>query len=198
MAPQYPRDRFDDIPHDRDRVGAHRIPRRAHRGWITFAWAALATGVLVGLGVIGLMVINGNVAFDGRLPGSGAESSATSDATDSAAPEATPETTPAIEPTIDPSLAVAVLNGTPTAGLATRVGDTLAADGWTIDQISNADTEGEAVTTIFYSDPANEAAARGLAQSLGVTTVTLSEDYIDTGAALIAVVGIDYVEPASE
>ena len=49
-----PRDRFDDVPADLARVGAHRAPARRGRGFVTFAWAALATGALVGAGVLGL------------------------------------------------------------------------------------------------------------------------------------------------
>jgi hypothetical protein len=49
--PSHAPDRFDEVPGDLSRVGAHRAPRpRLHR-FRVFAWAALATGALVALGV---------------------------------------------------------------------------------------------------------------------------------------------------
>jgi len=51
----YPKDRFDQLPEDLQRIGAHRGPAKKGRGWIGFAWALLATGVLIfgGLFAIG-------------------------------------------------------------------------------------------------------------------------------------------------
>ncbi len=40
----FPKDRFDDLPPDLQRVGAHRAVPKGGRGWIAFAWAALASG----------------------------------------------------------------------------------------------------------------------------------------------------------
>ena len=51
MAQKFPRDRFDSIPHGIDRVGAHRAPARRGAKWIAFGWAALATVVLVAVGI---------------------------------------------------------------------------------------------------------------------------------------------------
>ena len=56
---KYPRDQFDDIPVDLARVGAHRAPVKAGRGWITFAWAALFTGIFVVGGLAGLNALRG-------------------------------------------------------------------------------------------------------------------------------------------
>src|ERR1019366_5658749 len=48
-------DQFDNLPENVDRVGAHRGPKVKGRGWIAFAWAVLATAVLV---VGGLYVLS--------------------------------------------------------------------------------------------------------------------------------------------
>ena len=56
MAQKFPRDRFDSIPHGIDRVGAHRAPARRGAKWIAFGWAALATVVLVAVGIGGVLV----------------------------------------------------------------------------------------------------------------------------------------------
>src|SRR4051794_34201985 len=111
--PTYPPDRFDKPPADLQRVGAHRAPRPGGRGWIAFAWAALATGVLVAVGVVAMFAINNSVVFNPFAGGTPAPS-----------PTASP--TPTVQPTTDPSVTVIVLNGTTVDGLATQVGDLLA------------------------------------------------------------------------
>src|ERR1700712_1004382 len=105
------RDSFDRLPSGISRRGAHRGPKPRGRGWITFAWAALATGVLVGLGVVGLFAVNNGLQFTSSL--GGGSSSAASDA-------ATP--TPTVAPTVNPAATVTILNGTTTEGLATGAG----------------------------------------------------------------------------
>src|SRR3954447_779521 len=117
--PSYPPDRFDRPPTDLQRVGAHRAPCPG-RGWIVFAWAALATAVLVGLGVLAMFVINDRVSFDNPFGGGGSVPTVTAE----------PTATPTVQPTQDPAVNVIVLNGTTVAGLAGQVGDSLAGQGW--------------------------------------------------------------------
>ncbi|PJJ61969.1 LytR C-terminal domain-containing protein [Compostimonas suwonensis] len=186
MAASFPKDRFDLPTEHVLRVGAHRTPRKKGRGWIAFAWAALATVILIAVGVVGIFVINDRVSFDLPFTGSG-----TPTPTESATP------TPTIVPVVDPALAVTVLNGTATEGLATRVGDTLTAAGWTVGSRTNASAQDVATTTVYYSDPANAGAALGLAQSLGLSTIVQSDDFADSGANLVVVIGADYVEPVT-
>lgn len=182
MAEKFPRDRFDEIPGDIQRIGAHRAPRPRGRGWITFGWAALATVVLVGAGIFALSLVNGAISFNGITPSRSTSS----------APTPTPTPTPTIVPTVDPSLSVNVLNGTPTAGLGAKVGDVLTAAGWKVGAIANADVTNLTTTVVYYSDPAKEAAALGAAQSLPGATVQNTQDFADTGADLTVVVGSNY------
>jgi hypothetical protein len=177
MAEKYPKDRFDTIPDDLRRIGAHRTPRPRGRGWIGFGWAALATVVLIGLGVFGLSLVNGSISFKGASPSI------------SATP--TPSPTPTIVPTVDPNLSVFVLNGTTTSGLANSVGDKLVAAGWKVDSRANASQTDLTKTIVYYSDPKNQAAALGVAQSLPGATVSETQDYVATGADLTVVVGAD-------
>jgi hypothetical protein len=177
MAEKYPKDRFDTIPDDLRRIGAHRTPRPRGRGWIGFGWAALATVVLIGLGVFGLSLVNGSISFKGASPSI------------SATPTSTP--TPTIVPTVDPNLSVFVLNGTTTSGLANSVGDKLVAAGWKVDSRANASETDLTKTIIYYSDAKNQAAALGLAQSLPGASVAETQDYVATGADLTVVVGSD-------
>lgn len=181
MAEKYPRDRFDDIPDGIQRVGAHRAPRPKGRAWIGVGWAALAVVVLVAAGIFGLSLVSGSISFHGA-PNSGAAGTPT--------PTATP--TPTIVPTVDPSLSVNVLNGTTTTGLGGKVHDVLTQAGWKIGAVANADKQDLTQTIVYYSDPKNQAAALGVAQSLPGATVAQSQAFTDTGADLTVVVGSDY------
>ncbi|MET0589841.1 MAG: LytR C-terminal domain-containing protein [Naasia sp.] len=183
--PAFPPDRFDTQPDDLTRVGAHRAPKRRGRGFVTFAWAALATGVIVGAGVVGMFVINDRVSFTNLTNfGIGAET-----------PTTTP--TPTVEPTIDPTVQVVVLNSTTVDGLAGQAGDILAAAGFTVGTRGDADSE-IADTTVYYSDPVQEGAAKGIVQSLGMGTIQLSTAFVIEGQAprIVLVLGTDYAPAA--
>ncbi len=183
MAEKFPRDRFDEIPDDLTRVGAHRAPRPKGRGWIAVGWAVLATLVLVGAGIFGLSLVNGSITFHGAT-------SSASKTTGSATPTATP--TPTIVPTVNPSLNVNVLNGTAKEGLAAQVGDKLKAAGWKVGALANADRTDLATTIVYYGDPANQAAALGVVQSLPGATIQQSTAFSDTGADITVVIGANY------
>ena len=188
MAEKYPKDRFDAIPDDLQRVGAHRAPRPKGSGWIAFGWAVLATVVLVALGVFGLSLVNGSISFHGALSSTSAKKSQSQ--SQSQTPTSTP--TPTIVPTVDPSLTVNVLNGTTRGGLAKTVGDKLTAAGWKIGALANADTSDFAQTMVYYSDPKNQAAALGVAQSLPGSSIQETQDYAASGADITVVVGANY------
>ena len=180
-----PRDKFDEQPDDLLRVGAHRAPRKKGRGWVAFAWAALATVVLVGAGLYGLSRFTDGLSFDfgGQPQGTAA---ATPTPTATAAPVADPTT-------IDPArlITVTVLNGTESTGLQNTVGDTLAAAAWPVGARTQASQKDVAETFVYYSDPANEDVARGLVAALGIGDIRLSDAF--TGAPVTVVLGADYV-----
>lgn len=182
------RDRFDEIPDDLYRVGAHRAPVPRGRGWVNFAWAALATVVLVAGGLFGLSLLNPELELsvpggDTALPGQDADK---------------PADDAAAEPVLDPALPITVLNGTATSGLASEVGDELVAQGWEgaaqgVGSRANADADDVATTLVFYNDPANEGAARMLLEHLGVGELRLSNDY--PASPIVVLVGADYAAP---
>lgn len=183
MPASFPPDRFDEIPKDLDRVGAHRAPRKRGRGWIAFGWAALATIVLIAAGAVGIMVLNNGLDFT-ATPGSSASSTPRGSAGPTAAP------------TVDPSLSVTVLNGTDTAGLAASAATALTGQGWTVGATSNASTSDIKTTTVYYADATLEGAARGVASALPGASIALSSDFADSGAQIVAVLGADY-KPAA-
>lgn len=181
----FPPDRFDSVPSDLLRVGAHRAPKKKGRGWIGFAWAIVAIIILTGGGLVGLAAIDSNINFDlPFLPA--AEETETP----------TPTPTPTAEPTLDPAVPLTILNGTPTVGLSNQVGDALVAQGWGgaalgLGSRANASTNDVEETKIYYADPSLEGAARGLVLALGVGEIRLSEDF--PGSQITVVIGLDYV-----
>lgn len=178
--PAFPSDRYDVQPSSIGRVGAHRGPQPKNRGLFAFGWAALATGILVGLGVVWMLVINDRVSFDNPFTGTGTAAE-------------TPAPTPTVEPTIDPAVSVVILNGTTTDGLAGQVGTLLAGQGWTIGSTGTNATSDVAITTVYYSDPAQEGAAKGLSVALNGAPIELSQAFFVEGLNRIGIlVGADY------
>jgi hypothetical protein len=178
----FPKDRFDSVPEDLLRVGAHRAPARKGGGWLAFAWAALATLVLIAAGLYGLSVLKGSL----QLPFVQASQTPTA--------SATPKPTPTASPKLDATVPITVLNGTKTVGLATTVGDYLVKQGWTgagtdLGTRANASSNTIDKTLVYYTTPEDEAAARALVQTLGVGDVRLSDSFNDR---LTIVLGGDY------
>lgn len=182
----YPKDRFDDLPDDLARVGAHRGPQKKGRFWIGFAWALLATGVLVFGGLFGISKV---LDIDLGLPFIPVE----------VTPTPTPTPTPTMDPltdptTIDPARAITitVLNGTPQVGLETTVGAALTAAGWPIGTTATTATNDIEETYVYYSNPADEDIARGLTVALGVGGIRLVDPGSISSAPLTIVLGADY------
>lgn len=185
----YPKDRFDQLPDDLRRIGAHRGPGARGRGWIGLAWAALATLVLVGGGIFTLKTFMG---VDIDVPFLSASSSPPTPVASASAP---PPAEPVLDPaTIDPArdIKTAIYNGTTTAELQNTVGDALAAAGWVIDTRARASTNDVATTTVYYSDAANEDVARGLVVALGVGDIRLVPVDTYPGTPITIVIGLDY------
>ncbi len=174
MAQKFPRDRFDSIPHGIERVGAHRAPARRGSRWVAFGWAALATVVLVALGIGGVILFNDRLNFGEPT----------------AAP--TPEPVVTAEPTVAPDVPVTVLNGTTTTGLAARAAESLAASGIPVGTTANASASDLTETVVYYAAPELEGAARGVAQAVPEADVRMSEQFAAIGTPLVLVLGADY------
>lgn len=176
-------DSYDDIPEGLTRRGAHRAPRRVRTGLVKLAWAALATGFLVTVGVGGIVVLSDTVSLKDFT-------------TLFAGPTTAPTRTaaPTAAPTVDPALLVNVLNATDTPGLATTVGATLVEAGWQVGSGTNA-SKAVDNTVVYYGDPTLEGAARGVLASLGTGKIELTDAYIDSTAQLTVVLGADFLTP---
>lgn len=187
----FPRDQFDELPHDVDRIGAHRAPRKRGRGWIAFGWATLATAVLI---VAGLFVLS---LFDPRFelpifPGESATPSETPTVIQTAEPVTDPAT---VDPALMQTLTISVLNGTPTQGLSNQAADQIAAAGWPDPSRAAASDTSETETYVYYPSPEYEGIARGIMQLVGAVDVRLSDAF--PTATITVVLGADYVPPAA-
>jgi len=182
----YPKDRFDELPEDLKRIGAHRGPKKKGGGWVAFAWALLATGVLIFVGLWGLSKF---VGVDVGLPIFQAAPAATP------TPTPTPTADPVLDPTtIDPArlIKITVFNGTAVVGLENTVGDALAATGWPIDSRANAAQRDIEETTVYYTTEADEDVARGLVVAMGVGQIRLVTPDVFPGTPINIVLGADY------
>lgn len=187
----FPKDRFDELPEDLTRVGAHRGPRKKGRGWIVFAWALLATGVLVFGGLFGISRV---LDIDLGLPFIPVE----------VVPTPTPTPTPTADPVTDPAtidparlITITVLNGTPTVGLENTVGASLVASGWPVGATATTSSSDVEETFVYYTSPADEDVARGVAVALGVGGIRLVEPLTVSSAPITVVLGADYPVPAA-
>lgn len=185
MATTYPKDQFDELPEDVTRVGSHRAPAKRGGGWIVFAWAALATGVLV---VGGLFAITLTDNSDADLGGTALS---TSTATATSTPEVTvdPITDPA-DIDADRDISITILNGTTVAGLGTTAFTALDGDGWPVEPAADAKEQTRETTVVYYTDAADEDIALGLVDALGTGEARLTDSTI--GASVRIVLGADY------
>ena len=188
----YPKDRFDQLPEDLQRIGAHRGPAKKGRGWIGFAWALLATGVLIfgGLFTIG-KVLGIDLGISIFAP--------------AATPTPTPTPTPTMDPILDPTtidqvargIKIDVLNGTPIVDLENTVGDKLSAAGWRTGAFTVASDKTQETTVVYYSDPLNEDVARGVVVAIGIGEIRLVTPETFPGASITVVLGADYPVPTA-
>ncbi|WP_230667834.1 LytR C-terminal domain-containing protein [Microbacterium sp. MEC084] len=159
MPTTYPRDRFDDVPRQSARVGAHRAeqPRAPRR--VVLLWAALATVLLTIAGILAFLVLSQRVDI---VPGQ-----------QSPVPQST------VSPIVDPTYTVLVLNGTGSQGVAEEVAAELVAAGWSDDMVlpSESSATDFPATTVYYASPEEEAVALGIAQAIGGARVALSDQY---------------------
>lgn len=181
----FPRDRFDDLPADRRRVGAHRAEQPRLRGGLILLWSVVAVVVIVSVGIVATLSVTG------RLGGIGAEPTATSQV---------------VAPAVDTSYPVLVLNATDESGLGETVRQQLLEAGWAESYVeaSNASANDFPTTTVYYGAEADEAAARGLADVIGGADVELDDTYqvvtepseesgdADAPTQLVVIVGLDF------
>ena len=209
---RYARDEFDKVPEAASRQGVHRTasaPSRV-RLWpiLAVGMAALAIG-LVSFLILPKLGLNATVSQASAnveaspLAGTGTTPPATQASAPPAAPgpSASSVPTPSNDPeplaspsatpqaAVDRTQAVAVYNAAGTAGLASRVGGTVQADGWRLGQVGNWSGAPQKSSVIFYSGPQQLASAQALAELLNIPTVVSSTEF---QVPLVVVLGPGY------
>jgi hypothetical protein len=209
---RYARDEFDKVPESASRQGVHRTASAPSRVRL---WPILAVGVAaLAIGLVSFLILpklgfstagdQASVSQEAApLAGTGSTPSATPDTSPSteaqpsasvepeASAEAEPEpsasaTAPAL---INKAQGVAIYNATGTAGLASRVGGTVQADGWTLGQVGNWSGSPQRTSIIFYSGAGQLAGAQALAELLGIPTLVNSTEF---QVPLVVVLGPGY------
>lgn len=169
----YPEDRFDHLPKT-GRVGAHRVTAKPRYVWQYVIAGALAVALCV---TIGIVTIHGFFGSDSKSASGSSETAA-----------------PTVKAALDPEATIAIFNANPDTALATNLSNTISAEGW--GQVTFTENVNDIpISAVFYRDPADEAAALGLAEKLGGVSIYLTEDYAEYGSRLIVVLGPDYAGP---
>jgi LytR cell envelope-related transcriptional attenuator len=210
---RYARDEFDKVPEAASRQGVHRTASAPSRVRL---WPILAMGVAaLAIGLVSFLILP-KLGFNATasqasasvesapLAGTGTAPSATPSASapvTSPAPSASSEPTqdagPSPESTasatqqaaVDRTQAVAIYNAAGTAGLASRVGGTVQADGWRLGQVGNWSGAPQKSSVIFYAGPQHLASAQALAGLLNIPTVVDSTEF---QSPLVVVLGPGY------
>lgn len=176
-----PADRFDALEKS-PRVGAHRVIGRPRRIWL-FLVCAVIGFLLLTIGGVLYLQISGQSVADLR-----GETS-----TSTAKPEVK------VKAELDPEAQVVVLNGTPMEGFEAVVDSEITQNGWGQILFSGpAAVNNVEISAVFYADPADEAAALGLAKELGGVSTFLNTDYSEYGARLTVLLGTNYAGPGSD
>ncbi|MGF9649595.1 LytR C-terminal domain-containing protein [Pseudarthrobacter oxydans] len=211
---KYARDEFDKVPETASRQGVHRTVSAPSRVRL---WPILAVGVAaLAIGLVSFLILPklgfsapGSQAASSQeaspLAGTGSTPSTTPDVSPEPSAEASPsasgepETSAEAEPEpsasdpapvfIDKTQSVAIYNAAGTAGLASRVGGTVQADGWTLGQVGNWAGSPQQASVIFYQGADQLPSAQALAALLGIPTVVNSTDF---QVPLVVVLGPGY------
>lgn len=209
---RYARDEFDKVPEAASRQGVHRTASAPSRVRL---WPILAVGMAaLAIGLVSFLILP-KLGFNATasqasasvesapLPGTGSTPTATqaagSAATGTPTPSAAAGPTQGSEPeptssatqqaVVDRTQAVAVYNAAGTAGLASRVGGTVQADGWRLGPVGNWSGAPQKSSVIFYAGPQQLASAQELAGLLNIPTVVSSTEF---QAPLVVVLGPGY------
>lgn len=178
---EYPADRFDAVERS-GRVGAHRVNPRPRFVWQTLIACVLGVAILTTAGVLWLSL------------GSGATSTALK-----GAKEAT-GSSQQVTGKLDPEATITILEGTANDGaLAAAVDVAIRTEGLgAVVGAITADTNDIKISAVFYTDPADEAAAIGLGKELGGIAAYQNEAYAEYDARLVVLLGADYKGPGSD
>ncbi|MDV8149498.1 LytR C-terminal domain-containing protein [Arthrobacter sp. B10-11] len=199
---KYARDEFDRVPETSSRQGVHRVASESSRRRLgpilAVGVVALAIGLVAFLFLpkLGITPSGSPLMAAGSALSSPSASAETPQGTASpgAEPSADPGAVPSASETpsagsppsevpsaeaqaVDKSQAVAVYNGTTTAGLAGRVSSTVAGEGWTLGPVGNWGGMPQQSSVIYYSGAEQKANAEALGELLNITSLVDSAEF---------------------
>ncbi|MDN5806668.1 MAG: LytR C-terminal domain-containing protein [Brevibacterium sp.] len=177
-------DEFDEIETGR-RSGAHRQDSSAQSNV-----GAIALVIILALAAVLLVVAAINIITSSMK---GPESDVADSGSDKTA-SASPSPSESEVSVADSSLEVDVLNGSGVSGVAKKFSEAVEEKGWNIGQVGNYST-GLTVSTVYYSDEADAAQAKMVAEALGVEATEQSTDF---DADITVVVCSDIAERGPE
>ncbi|CAI3793082.1 LytR C-terminal domain-containing protein [Pseudarthrobacter sp. MM222] len=196
---KYARDEFDRVPETPTRQGVHRAAAESRRRSLAPVLAVGAVALVIGLvAFLFLPKLGFNsagsssavTAEQSATPTASAAPSASSSAPASESPSAaatpdaatpseapSPTATPADDAAVDKTQPVAIYNATGTPGLASRVGATVASDGWTLGPLGNWGGARQTSSVIFYDGAEQRVNAEALASLLNIPTLVDSAEF---------------------
>lgn len=187
--PDFPPDRFDDLPLDTGRVGAHRAPRSRAATWQLVGIGAAASVVLVVAGLIGLAAIDDRLELD--IPVLTAPPSDDPDAPGEPGEPQPEPITDAADANLPEGFTITILDGTGSVGRGPQAQSALDARGWPVGTVTQAATADVEETVVYYTSADLEPVARGMVELLdGVADIELTDAF--PGAPITIVLGTDY------
>jgi hypothetical protein len=196
---KYARDEFDRVPETPTRQGVHRAAAESRRRSLAPVLAVGAVALVIGLvAFLFLPKLGFNsagsssavTAEQSATPTASAAPSASSSAPASESPSAaatpdaatpseapSPTAAPEDDAVVDKTQPVAVYNATGTPGLASRVGATVASDGWPLGPLGNWGGARQTSSVIFYDGAEQRANAEALASLLNIPTLVDSAEF---------------------
>ncbi|WP_325091632.1 LytR C-terminal domain-containing protein [Leucobacter sp. M11] len=163
-------------------MGAHRAPARNGSSLVRFLWILLSAAVITVLGIIFVVIGPSNLLFP---------------ETGSAAPSGSGSSKAPVKAVIDPSTTVTVLNATGDEALTAAVVAEIRAQRWGIVEFTDATDEPADLSAVFFTDPKDEALAKGLGDQLGGVFYYLREDYSIYDTQLVVLLADDYRGPGA-
>lgn len=174
-------DRFEDAPQTR-RVGAHRAAARSGTGLVRFLWILLSAAVITALGIIFVVIGPTNLLFP---------------ETGTATPGGSSANKERVVGTVDPNTTITVLNGTDNEALTAAVVAEIRAQQWGIVEFTDSPKEEAPLSAVFFTDPKDEALAKGLGDELGGVFYYLREEYSIYDTQLVVLLADDYRGPGA-
>ena len=201
---KYARDEFDRVPETPTRQGVHRAaaesPRRSLAPVLAVGAVALVIGLVAFLFLpkLGFNSAGNSSAVTAEQSASPTASPAPSDSSSAPAGESasdaatsaagTPSEAPSVttpsatatpegDAPVDKTQPVAIYNATGTPGLASRVGATVASDGWALGPLGNWGGARQTSSVIFYNGAEQRANADALAALLNIATLVDSAEF---------------------